>query len=84
MNAHSSHPPRLVLAEYLVALGDARLCSVQRPPQRPSTAQVRVRHLRLSHPALTAPTFHSYTHSYTHSYAHSYTHSYACTHPPHS
>ena len=55
INAHSSHPPRLFLAEYLVLLGDARLCSVQRPPERPSTTQVRARPtLRLANPALTA------------------------------
>ena len=55
INAHSSHPPRLFLAEYLVLLGDARLCSVQCPPERPSTTQVRARPtLRLANPALTA------------------------------
>lgn len=93
VDAHGSHPPRLFLAEYLAAVGDVRLSSIQRPPRRPSMAQARARGLSarpicLSHPALTAPAptpapiLRAFTPTPTPKTA--YIHSYACTHPPYS
>ena len=84
INAHSSHPPRLFLAEYLVLLGDARLCSVQRPPERPSTTQVRARPAYFTpgspctHCSRSSSTSPSFIYSHSHSYTNFCTRSYAC------